>query len=39
MVHHQTGATVIGIAGGCFNSPIQIAELLGYCRPTSGAAA
>jgi hypothetical protein len=28
MVHLQTGATVIGIAGGCFNSPIQIAEIL-----------
>ena len=27
MVHLQTGATVIGIAGGCWNSPIQIQHL------------
>jgi hypothetical protein len=27
-VHLQTGATVIGIAGGCWNSPFQIEQLL-----------
>ena len=27
MIHLRTGASVIGIAGGCWNSPIQIQQL------------
>ena len=30
MVHLLTGATVIGIAGGCFDSPLQIAPILQF---------